>query len=203
MPKEPKGCAHDREGRVLYKFGAHWPIFFETVGTRGWFCSMVNPAATERIWFVGVWDTKTGNVLGRLPLDGESITAYPVFSTDRKYLYVLRGDGRLVRWDYSRWYLATEQHDFWELPDESFPSFMDRKAAIGAASSGVSVVTSANDVVTLRTLSLSNGERERSVRNVISCRETSEREPVARPARTKRSKRRRCLLHGRTPRRHR
>ena len=195
--------AHDREGRALYQFGAHWPIFFETVGTRGWFCSMVNPAATERVWFVGVWDTKTGKVLGRLPLDGVSIAAYPVFSTDGKYLYVLRGDGRLVRWDYSRWHLATEQHGFWQLPDESFPSFMDRKAAIGAAPSGVIVVTSANDVVTLRTLSFSNGDREGSVRNVISCGETSKREPVGRLARIKKWKRRRCLpLNGRTRCRH-
>ena len=137
---------------------------------------MVNPAATERVWFVGVWDTKTGNVLGRLPLDGMSIAAYPVFSTDGKYLYVLRGDGRLVRWDYSRWYLPTEQHGFWQLPDESFPSFMDRRTAIGAAPFGVCVVTSTNDMVTLRMLSFSNGEREGSVRNVISCGETSERE---------------------------
>ncbi len=113
-------------------------------------------------------------MLGRLPLDGVSIAAYPVFSTDGKYLYVLRGDGRLVRWDYSRWYLPTEQHGFWQLPDESFPSFMDRKAAIGAAPSGVTVVTSANDVVTLRTLSFSNGERGRSVRNVISCEKTKQ-----------------------------
>ena len=144
---------------------------------------------------------------GRLTLHWASAPRYePLRSVDLEANVVdhtMSPDGRLVRWDYSRWYLPTEQHGFWQLPEESFPSFMDRRTAIGAVSSGVSVVTSANDVVTLRTLSFSNGDREGSVRNVISCGETSKREPVGRLARIKKWKRRRCLLlNGRTRCRH-